>query len=131
MTKIRTKLTAAATALLLIPAPGFSASIDKGLSEGWDEFPPAFGYGKVTNHSRVLITVIAVKNNRQIIVQDEHNRQWLLTAAKEMDRDFIRSQILGLESTELESGLSYYMIVPAVGYKWFILLYRVDQLLKE
>jgi hypothetical protein len=99
--------------------------MDKGLSEGWDKFPPAFGYSKVVKQSRVPITILKIQNDRQIIAQDAEGRKWLLTLAKPLNR--VLASPVGLESTELEDGLLYYMIVPPVGYKWWLLLHRIDR----
>jgi hypothetical protein len=38
------------------------------------------------------------------------------------------SQVIALETTACEDGFIYFMIVPPIGYKWFILLNRVDSL---
>jgi hypothetical protein len=110
----------------------FSASIDQTFKEQpWFRDPPVITTSKVTDRSRVMITVITMPNERQVIAQDEQKRQWLLTSGKPMGRHFTYSQVIALETTSCDDGFIYFMIVPTIGYKWFILLNRIDSWIKD
>jgi hypothetical protein len=119
----------AVNVLFVLLSKGFSASLDYSFAmEPWLRDPPAITYSKVAARSRVLIFVITTPNERQVIAQDEQKRQWLLTSGKPMERHFTYSQVIALETTACEDGFIYFMIVPPIGYKRFILLNRVDSL---